>query len=159
MREHFWVLTSKHWGLVMNKWALGRVELLAQFNTCIKGTTEIIQAGVGTWQQSRKELWKAVRMVGRRGERKRVWAVGVEASLHLAAVRHFKQARFVAMYIQQSLGKLSCCYGACNSLTVLNSLRMALQGAVSPLATPGPQHVFEAAKNSSLCSGCIFFKG
>lgn len=64
---------------MINEWALGRVELLAQFNTCIKGTTEITWAGVGTWQQSRKELWKRVRMVGKGGERKRVWAVGVEA--------------------------------------------------------------------------------
>lgn len=151
--------------MVMNKWALSRVELLAQLNTCIKGTEEITWAGVGTWQQSRKELWNVVRMVRRGGARQRVWAVGVEAWLHLAAARHcpFKRGRFVAMNIQQSLGKSSCCscrgreqireisnstnssrsccYGACISLTVLNSLGMALRGIVSPLAAPGPQHL------------------
>lgn len=41
MREHLWVVTSKQRGLVINKWPPGRVELLAEFNTCIKGTTTV----------------------------------------------------------------------------------------------------------------------
>lgn len=147
--------------------------------TCIKGTTGITWAGAGTWQQCRKELWKAVRIVRRGRERKRVWAVGVEASLHLAAARHLKQARFVAMYIRQSSGKSSCCscrgseqireisnstnssrsccYGACNSLTVLNSLMMALQAVISPLPTPGPQYLLLKQLKTSPCALRTFF--